>query len=88
MEGRERAGGRTEDAKRAKKKEWDSRAPVGSMMFSEVERRLDVVVFRACFAVSVWAARQYVVRGHVKLNGQVVRLFPPRSMEIKADKRF
>ena len=72
VEGRERAGGRTEDARRAKKKEFDSRAPVGSMLFGEIERRLDVLVFRACFAVSVYAARQYVVNRHVKLNGQIV----------------
>jgi ribosomal protein S4 len=42
------------------------------MLFSEVERRLDVLVFRACFASSVWQARGYVVHGHVKLNGEVV----------------
>ena len=79
VEGRERAGGRTEDVKRAKRKEWDSRAPVGSMMFSEVERRLDVLIFRACFASSVWQARQYVVGGNVRLNGQVVSLHQTRS---------
>jgi len=83
VEGRQRAGGRTEDARRAKRKEWDSQAPVGSMMFAEVERRLDVLVFRACFAKSVWAARQYVVNGHVKLNSQVVSRIPLQVFEAK-----
>lgn len=46
--------------------------PVGTMMFSEVERRLDVLVFRACFAQSVWQAKSFVVAGKVKLNGKVV----------------
>ncbi|ORY29952.1 hypothetical protein BCR39DRAFT_530265 [Naematelia encephala] len=73
VEGRERAGGRTLDAKRAKQKERESRSPIGTLMFSQVERRLDVLVFRACFARSVWEARQYVVGGNVKLNGQRVR---------------
>lgn len=41
-------------------------------MFSEVERRLDVLVFRACFASSVWQAKAFVVGGKVKLNGSIV----------------
>ncbi|WVQ71900.1 hypothetical protein IAR50_001442 [Cryptococcus sp. DSM 104548] len=73
VEGRERAGGRTADEKRVKKKAEDSRAPIGTMLFADVERRLDVAIFRACFAQNVWEGRRYVVQGHVKLNGQVVR---------------
>ena len=42
------------------------------MMFTEVERRLDVLVFRSCFASSVWQAKAFVVGGKVKLNGVVV----------------
>ncbi|KAH8823336.1 nam9 protein [Flagelloscypha sp. PMI_526] len=45
-------------------------APVSSLMFSEVERRIDVLVFRACFAENVWEARRLVTHGHVKLNGK------------------
>ncbi|KAI0644025.1 alpha-L RNA-binding motif-containing protein [Trametes meyenii] len=45
-------------------------APVGSLMFSEVERRIDVVIFRACFAHSVYDARRMVVHGSVLLNGK------------------
>lgn len=47
-------------------------APVGSLMFSEVERRIDVVIFRSCLAHSVYEARRMVVHGDVLLNGQKV----------------
>ncbi|KAF9787989.1 hypothetical protein BJ322DRAFT_1046351 [Thelephora terrestris] len=45
-------------------------APVGSLMFSEVERRIDVVIFRSCLAHSVYEARRMVVHGNVLLNGR------------------
>ncbi|KAI0685280.1 hypothetical protein BC835DRAFT_1514237 [Cytidiella melzeri] len=45
-------------------------APVGSLMFMEVERRIDVVIFRACLAPSVYEARRLVVHGSVLLNGK------------------
>ena len=55
-------------------------APVGSLMFTEVERRLDVFVFRCCFAHSVYEARRLVIHGYVTLNGKKVSswiiLFP------------
>ena len=47
-------------------------APVGSLMFSEVERRIDVFLFRACFAHSVYEARRLVIHGNVMLNGKKV----------------
>lgn len=75
VEGRSRAGGRTDDEKRAKQKSQEGQAPVGSLMFGEVERRLDVLVFRACFAQSVWQAKSLVVAGKVKLNGRIVSTF-------------
>ncbi|KAF8517507.1 hypothetical protein BU17DRAFT_49698 [Hysterangium stoloniferum] len=46
-------------------------APVGSLMFTEVERRIDVFIFRCCFAHSVYEARRLVIHGNVKLNGKV-----------------
>lgn len=46
--------------------------PVGSLMFSEVERRIDTVVFRACFAESIYEARRLVIHGDVLLNGKRV----------------
>jgi len=47
-------------------------APVGSLMFSEVERRIDVFIFRCCFAQSVYEARRLVIHGRVLLNGELV----------------
>ncbi|TRM55979.1 hypothetical protein BD626DRAFT_587542 [Schizophyllum amplum] len=44
--------------------------PVTSLMFTDVERRIDVLVFRACLAPSVYEARRLVVHGKVKLNGK------------------
>ncbi|EJT50832.1 nam9 protein, precursor [Trichosporon asahii var. asahii CBS 2479] len=73
VEGREAAGGRTEMNKRLAQLQKDGLSPVGTMMFAETERRLDVLIFRACFARSVWAARSYVVQGHVRLNGKLCR---------------
>lgn len=49
-------------------------APVGSLMFAEIERRIDVIIFRACFAHSVYEARRMVVHGNILLNGKKVRL--------------
>ncbi|KAJ7220512.1 hypothetical protein GGX14DRAFT_354032 [Mycena pura] len=45
-------------------------APIGSLMFAEVERRLDVLLFRSCFAHSIYEARRLVVHGNVLLNGK------------------
>lgn len=44
--------------------------PVGSLMFMEVERRIDVFIFRCCFAHSVYEARRLVIHGYVLLNGK------------------
>ena len=72
VEGKESAGGRYRDQEEAAKKAERATVPVGSMMFAFVERRLDVCIFRACLAQSVYQAKQFVTKGHVKLNGQVV----------------
>ena len=48
------------------------RVPLASMMFAEVEKRVDVVVFRACFAHSVYRARMMVIHGKVSVNGKKV----------------
>ncbi|KAH8110951.1 alpha-L RNA-binding motif-containing protein [Phellopilus nigrolimitatus] len=47
-----------------------AQAPVASLMFEEVERRIDVFIFRCCFAHSVYEARRLVVHGRVLLNGK------------------
>ncbi|CBQ69435.1 related to ribosomal protein S4 precursor, mitochondrial [Sporisorium reilianum SRZ2] len=45
------------------------RMPTASLFMRDVERRLDVVVFRSCFARSAYESRGLVVQGKVKLNG-------------------
>ncbi|GAA5959300.1 hypothetical protein JCM21900_003921 [Sporobolomyces salmonicolor] len=50
----------------------EARVPLASMMFAEIEKRLDTVVFRCCFADSIYRARMMVVHGKVRLNGQKV----------------
>ncbi|EJD07890.1 alpha-L RNA-binding motif-containing protein [Fomitiporia mediterranea MF3/22] len=47
-----------------------AQAPVASLMFEEVERRIDVFIFRCCFAHSVYEARRMVIHGDVLLNGK------------------
>ncbi len=39
-----------------------------------LERRLDAVVYRAKFVPTVFAARQFVSHGHVKVNGRKVTI--------------
>lgn len=43
--------------------------PTASLFMRDVERRLDVVVFRSCFARSAYESRSMVVQGKVTLNG-------------------
>lgn len=62
------------DEKSRKDEEAKGLAPVGSLMFTEVERRIDVVIFRACLAPSVYEARRLVVHGSVLLNGKKVSI--------------
>ena len=47
-------------------------APVGPFMFREFERRLDTVIFRACFETSQHNAQKMIQAGHVRLNGNIV----------------
>jgi small subunit ribosomal protein S4 len=42
----------------------------GDVLMQLLERRLDNVVRRAGLARTIWAARQMVVHGHVRLNGK------------------
>lgn len=58
------------EAKRLEQEQEKGLAPVGSLMFREVERRVDVLIFRACFAHSVYEARRMVIHGDVLLNGK------------------
>ncbi len=55
------------------------------MLYKEVERRIDVLIFRACLASSVWMARGFVVHGRVRINGVVVS---HRSFHLDVTLRF
>ena len=46
----------------------------GANMIGLLEQRLDAVVFRSKFVPTVWAARQFVNHGHVKVNGRRVNI--------------
>ena len=44
----------------------------GEVLMQLLERRLDNLLRRAGFARTIWAARQLVAHGHVKVNGEKV----------------
>lgn len=50
----------------------DKRTPYMQMTYAPMERRLDIAVYRSLFASSARQARQFVVHGAVKVNGQEV----------------
>jgi len=46
----------------------------GAHMIGMLEQRLDAVVYRAKFVPTVFAARQFINHGHVKVNGKRVTI--------------
>jgi len=46
----------------------------GAHMIGLLERRLDALIYRAKFVPTVFAARQFVNHGHVKVNGRRVTI--------------
>jgi small subunit ribosomal protein S4 len=46
----------------------------GTNMLRLLERRLDNLVYRAGFAPTIWAARQFVKHGHIQVDGKRVDL--------------
>lgn len=50
----------------------EERMPISSLFVRDVERRLDTVVFRCCFARSAREAKALVVQGKVHVNGRQV----------------
>src|SRR2546423_3463111 len=60
----------------------------GAHLIGLLERRLDAVIYRAKFVPTVFAARQFVNHGHVKVNGRRVtipsyRVKPGDVLELK-----
>jgi small subunit ribosomal protein S4 len=50
------------------------RGDTGEHLVELLERRLDAVVYRMKFAITVFASRQLVSHGHVKVNGRRVNI--------------
>src|SRR6201986_177884 len=50
------------------------RGDSGDNLIGLLERRLDAVVYRAKFVPPVFAARQFVNHGHVRVNGKRVNI--------------
>jgi small subunit ribosomal protein S4 len=50
------------------------RGSTSESMIGLLERRLDAVVYRAKFVPTVFAARQFVSHGHIKVNGRRVNI--------------
>ncbi|ALA16262.1 MULTISPECIES: 30S ribosomal protein S4 [Chelatococcus] len=50
------------------------RGDSGENLIGLLERRLDAVVYRAKFVPTVFAARQFVNHGHVRVNGRRVNI--------------
>jgi ribosomal protein S4 len=48
--------------------------PYMNMTYAPIERRLDMAIWRSLFASSARQARQFVIHGNVKVNGQKVCL--------------
>jgi len=71
FDGSEQAEGRGSGREVEKKKKSPlAEIPYMNMTFAPMERRLDTAIFRALFASSAKQARQFVVHGHVKVNGK------------------
>jgi len=47
-----------------------STQPTGEALVATLESRLDAVIYRAGFARSIFAARQYAAHGHFEVNGR------------------
>jgi small subunit ribosomal protein S4 len=50
------------------------RGDSGANMIGLLERRLDATIFRAKFVPTVFAARQFINHGHIKVNGKRVNI--------------
>jgi small subunit ribosomal protein S4 len=53
----------------------------GEQLVALLERRLDAIVYRAKFAPTVFAARQLVNHGHIKVNGRRVTIASFRAKD-------
>lgn len=64
----------------------------GTNLLRLLERRLDNLVYRAGFAPTIWAARQFVKHGHILVDGKKIDLpsysvLPGQTIQIKESMR-
>jgi len=60
--------------KRAYTEAAQMKGDTGQNLIGLLERRLDAVVYRAKFAPTIWAARQLVNHGHIRVNGKKLNI--------------
>ena len=58
----------------------------GQNLIGLLERRLDMVVYRAKFAPTIWAARQLVSHGHIRVNGVKCNIASRRGQRRRRDR--
>ncbi|NCU52482.1 MAG: 30S ribosomal protein S4 [Candidatus Fonsibacter ubiquis] len=56
------------------RKAYKKKGDTGENLVGLLERRLDAVIYRAKFAITVFAARQMINHGKVKVNGKKVNI--------------
>ena len=74
-DGSELASGRGSGREKRPEEKGESdrpQIPYMNMVYAPIERRLDMAVWRSLFASSARQARQFVIHGNVKVNGQKV----------------
>lgn len=69
-------GGSSSSSLKSGEVSGEEKMPIAGLFLRDVERRLDVIVHRCCFARSAREGRAMVVQGKVQLNGVKVRLLP------------
>ena len=60
--------------KKTYKKALNMKGDTSQILIELLERRLDAVVYRMKFVPTIFAARQFVNHGHVKINGKKVKV--------------
>ena len=60
--------------RRIYEKASNKKGDTGQILIELLERRLDAVVYRMKFVPTIFAARQFVNHGHVKVNGKRVTI--------------
>lgn len=69
-----RGSGREKSPVKTAEQDRKPQIPYMNMTYAPIERRLDMAVWRSLFASSARQARQFVIHGNVKVNGQKVGL--------------